>query len=362
MNLQVELCWRLGQGDDLRLEPRLFELLSGIEEQGSLRAAADEIRLSYRHAWALVQRWSAAFGQPLVTLERGRGAKLSALGHKLLWAERRLTARLAPELESLSSQVNRELASLLQEKALARLRVVASHDLALLVLRQLFSQATSIKLDLEFRGSLESLKWLHAKKCDLAGFHVAEGRLGARLSKRYKPWLDHDSHRLITVARRAQGWLTRDRDSPTGEMLPALSNSKLRFVNRQPGSGTRLAFDQLTKDAGIDPQTIRGFETEEFTHLAVAAMVAGDAADVALGIHAAGAQFGLRFKSVFCERYMLAVRREALHTPGIAALIKLLKSPEFQQQTAAMAGYDCAEAGTVFEVEAFFAGVGGDGY
>jgi hypothetical protein len=59
---------------------------------------------------------------------------------------------------------------------------------------------------------------------------------------------------------------------------------------------------------------------------------------------------------------MLAVRREALHTPGIAALIKLLKSPAFQQQTAAMAGYDCAEAGTVFEVEAFFAGVGGDGY
>ncbi|HEX2243624.1 MAG TPA: substrate-binding domain-containing protein, partial [Gammaproteobacteria bacterium] len=130
-------------------------------------------------------------------------------------------------------------------------------------------------------------------------------------------------------------------------------------VNRQPGSGTRLAFDQMIKDAGIDPQTIQGFETEEFTHLAVAAMVAGEAADIALGIHAAGARFGLRFKPAFSERYMLAVRREALNMPGIAAVIKLLTSHEFQQRSAAMVGYNCADAGTVSKVETFFAGVGG---
>ncbi len=117
----------------------------------------------------------------------------------------------------------------------------------------------------------------------------------------------------------------------------------------------------MTKDAGTDPQTIRGFETEEFTHLAVAAMVAGDAADIALGIHAAGARFGQRFKPAFSERYMLAVRREALNTPGVAALIKLLTSHEFQQWSAAMAGYDCADAGTVSKVETSFATVGGDG-
>jgi molybdate-binding protein len=92
-------------------------------------------------------------------------------------------------------------------------------------------------------------------RCSLIpGDSHAEGRLGTRLLKRYKPWLNNDSHRLITVARRTQGWMARDCDPPAGEMLLALRNSKLRFVNRQSGLGTRLAFDQMIKDAGIDPQ------------------------------------------------------------------------------------------------------------
>jgi molybdate-binding protein len=115
-------------------------------------------------------------------------------------------------------------------------------------------------------------------RCSLIpGDSHAEGRLSTRLSKRYKPWLNNGSHWLITVVGRTHGWMARDRDPTAGEMLSPLSNSKLRFVNYQTGSGTRLAFDQMTKDAGTDPQTIRGFETEEFTHLAVAAMLAGEA-------------------------------------------------------------------------------------
>jgi putative molybdopterin biosynthesis protein len=78
----------------MRAEQHLFELMTGIDKRGSLRAAGQLMQLSYRHVWALVQRWSDAFGQPLVRLERGHGAKLTALGHKLLWAERTMTARL----------------------------------------------------------------------------------------------------------------------------------------------------------------------------------------------------------------------------------------------------------------------------
>lgn len=359
MNLRLELCWRLGQASDARMEPRLFELLRGIEELGSLRAATQQMKLSYRHTWALVRRWSEAFGQPLVTLERGRGAKLSVLGHKLLWAERRLTARIAPDLESLASEVNREVASALRERATSRLRAVASHDLALMMLRQLFNQAGSLHLDLEFRGSLESLKLLHAKKCELAGFHVPEGPLGARLAARYRSWLDNDSHRLIELARRDQGWMTRDDVALAEDMPTALGESQLRFVNRQPGSGTRLAFDQLLKDAATDPHTIHGYDTEEFTHLAVAAMVAGGAADVGLGIHAAAAQFKLRFTPAFTERYVLAVRRETLDTPAVEELVNVLSSQQFHQRVAGLAGYDSHRAGGVIEVDPFFTGIAG---
>ena len=47
-----------------------------------------------------------------------------------------------------------------------------------------------------------------------------------------------------------------------------------RFVNRQRGSGTRRHIDRLLRDSGIAPDGVRGYGTEEHTHLAVAATVA----------------------------------------------------------------------------------------
>ncbi len=200
MNLHLELCWQFDAAG-LRLEPRLFELLRGIEKLGSLHAAAQQTKISYRQAWALVRRWSTVFGRPLVKMERGRGTSLLPLGHKLMWIEQRLTARLAPELETAAAQANHDLANVIYGSAPKRLHMIASHDLALVTLRQWLPASRSLYLDLEFRGSVESLKLLRANKCDLAGFHVPEGMLGARLVGRYRPWLTNKSHRLIEVAR-----------------------------------------------------------------------------------------------------------------------------------------------------------------
>jgi len=48
----------------------------------------------------------------------------------------------------------------------------------------------------------------------------------------------------------------------------------VRMINRQPNSGTRLELDQLLREAGIDSGLIAGYDTFEFTHLAVAATIA----------------------------------------------------------------------------------------
>ncbi len=115
-------------------------------------------------------------------LERGRGATLTTVGHKLLCAQDRSNARLAPELARLSAQINRELANASSGEAPVTLRVVASHDLALVALRRLFGQAARHHLDLAFYGIFESIERLRAKHYDLAGFHLPEGRLGVTLA------------------------------------------------------------------------------------------------------------------------------------------------------------------------------------
>ena len=69
--------------------------------------------------------------------------------------------------------------------------------------------------------------------------------------------------------------------------LQGLTRRSVKFINRQKGSGTRAIFDELIKMEGINKKNINGYNTEEFTHTAVAALINGGAADIGFGLKAA---------------------------------------------------------------------------
>src|SRR5262245_46011411 len=112
-----------------KVDPQLFALLAAIHDQGKLTLAAKRVELSYRYAWALLEKWERFFGVPLVRKERGRGASLSPLGEKLLWAEQRSDANLFPQLENIASELNLEISRTLKS-AQPLLRLHASHGYA----------------------------------------------------------------------------------------------------------------------------------------------------------------------------------------------------------------------------------------
>src|SRR6187551_2593615 len=87
----------------------LLELLTAIQKTGSIAQAAQAIGLSYRYAWGLLRDVEKLFGDSLMDKGRGRGTVLTPLAEKLIWADRRVAARLSPMLESLSSELEREL-------------------------------------------------------------------------------------------------------------------------------------------------------------------------------------------------------------------------------------------------------------
>lgn len=354
MEVRIELCWSLGTAQAEPLEPQLFQLLQYIHERGSLQVAARARGISYRHAWGLMQKWEGRLGQPLAHLERGRGATLTALGHKLLWGQRRINARLGPELESLASELAAELRDAMQIES-PLLRVFASHGLAIALLRELLHAKRRIRLDLQFRGSLDSVRLLRSSKCDMAGFHVPEGSLGARLAPRFRRWLDPKTDVLIHAVRRRQGWII-PKDNPKGMRSVAdLARGELQFVNRQPGSGTRMIFDLLVQDSGIAPEQIKGYSAEEFTHLAVAAMVASGGADAGFGIEAAARHFGLHFIPVTWENYWFALKRDSLAGFAVSELLSMLRSAEFIAQAGALPGYDPSQAGVIAQVDSVIA-------
>lgn len=346
---EFEFSWRWA--GDLKAETAAppFRLLKAVRTSGSLGHAAKSIGVSYRHAWGLLGLWERRMGQPLVRLERGRGATLTALGEKLLWAEQRIRARVAPDLDSLADELERDLAPEFGETR-AVLAISASHDLLLARLRDSLMWEPELDIHLDFRGSLDSLAALWRDRCQLAGFHLSHPSDPNAIAE-VRRWLKRRTHRLIQFAHREQGLMVGDGNPKDIHGLQDLARNGVRFINRQRGSGTRLLLDRMLDDSHVDARRIDGYQSEEFTHLAVAATVAGGGADAAFGIRAAAAQFGLEFLPMARERYLFACRKEALDQPMIRRFIAALKDAEFRDLAAKLPGYDAAQAGEILEVQ-----------
>jgi putative molybdopterin biosynthesis protein len=123
------------------------------------------------------------------------------------------------------------------------------------------------------------------------------------------------------------------------------------FVNRQAGAGTRLLTDLYLKKLNIDPKDVKGYDHEEFTHMAVAAAVVSGAADTGLAVLSAAQALDLDFVPVARERYDLAVPRDFYDAPMIKALLGIIREDRnFREQIVAMGGYDVSDMGKVIGV------------
>ena len=354
MSINLDIHWSHGARDPAVFETAFFPLLDEIEASGSLRTAARNLGISYRYAWGLLRTWTGRLGQPVVELQRGRGARLSALGEKLLWEQRRINARLGPELESLASGLNSGLNALARTGPRSRLRIYASHGLALGMLRDMVNSTSDVHLDLQYRGSLESLRLFRAGKCDIAGFHFPYGSLAMRLAPRYRHFLDPHQHVLLNVVNREQGIITAAGNPKKVRTIRDLAGKNISFINREPAAGTRVIFDALLEMAGIEAGSIQGYDNEEFTHTAVAAIVASGAVDAGFGIQAAAEKMGLNFIPMVRERYLFVLRREALRSAPVVKLCNILRGTAFRKAANSLPGYDADDAGNPCTLEELF--------
>ena len=195
IRIDLRPVWRFRGKTEREFDFRLVAILGALDASGKLTQAAEQAGVSYRHAWNLVEEWEAFFGAPLVAKERGRGTTLTALGERLLWAGRRAQARLAPELDNLAAEFERSINEPLRDAA-AGLAIQASHDLALAQLREI-ALGRGLELDVQYRGSFDALAALRRGECDVAGFHMPDGRLGELIRRRYAEGLPRGEFQVL---------------------------------------------------------------------------------------------------------------------------------------------------------------------
>jgi putative molybdopterin biosynthesis protein len=320
MNPEVTLSarWLTAEGLSLRQGAELLRLLGALKRADTLREAAEEIGISYRHAWGLLGIGTRSLGAPVVDMQRGRGARLTPFALRLLDADTHVHATLDTQFERL----RREVRTMLADAAPGRrrhARLHASHDLAL----PLLARACAPRLDLElsFHGADECLAALARGECDLAGFHVADALpRAAAAAAALGRWLDPRRHQLVHFVTREQGIIV----SPGARIrgVHDLARPGVRFVNRAPGA-----------------------KTHEDIDLAVAAAVADGRADAGFGLRAAAARYSLEFVPLATERYYLATTKRGLREPALQVLLAALRSEPFREAVAKLPGYDARLAG-----------------
>lgn len=353
VRIQIEPVWRFTQERDSRSMLVMLDFLNEIREAGTISHAAERADVSYRHAWNLIEKWSAFFGTPLVTRRKGRGTTLTAFGERLVWAGQRLQARLGPQLQNVAQELESEINAFLPDVA-SPVRIQASHGFAVSALRELLSRESDLTVDFRFVANTNSPRSLVRGDCDLAGMHLPQGELRDRSVAAWRDVLSSDTHCVIRFVTREMGLIVRKGNPLRLRSVKDLVRPGVRIVNRDPESGTRQLFDELLARDGIDPSRIVGYAQFEFTHAAVAAYVASGMADVSFGVEAAARQFDLDFVRLVTEDYVFVCERHSLEHPSVRRILDVMRGAAFSDAIASLPGYSVTEPGTVRSLEELF--------
>jgi molybdate transport repressor ModE-like protein len=352
LRIAIETVWRFTQEADSRSMLVMLDFLNEIRATGKITRAAERAEVSYRHAWNLIEKWSGFFGTPLVERRQGRGTLLTTFGERLVWAGQRLQARLGPQLQNLAQELESEINALLPEGGTS-VRIHASHGFAVSALRDLLAQEADLRVDFRYVGNINSPASLAHGGCDLAGMHLPQGDLRLRTVAAWRDMLSAD-HCVISFVTREMGLIVR-KGNPRGiRKLSQLLAPDIRFVNRDPESGTRMLFDELLAQHGLDPGRIPGYQQVEFTHAAVAAYVASGMADASFGVEAAARQFDLEFVPLVTEDYVFVCHRHSLGNPSVQRILQVMRTEAFGQAIARLPGYSASAPGAIRSIEELF--------
>ena len=350
IRIEIEPIWRFHREDSGQTMLVMLDFLNEIRASGKITRAAARAGMSYRHCWNLIEKWAAFFGAPLVERRQGRGTRLTPLGEKLVWAGQRLQARLKPQLQNLAQELETEISEVLPKRA-DLVRIHASHGFAVSKLRELLSSLEPhIGIDLRYVSNQNSLASLARGACDLAGVHIPQGELRPGIIAAAKQWLEPAEHRIIGFVTREMGLMVKRGNPLDVHSLERLAGGDVRFVNRDPDSGTRRLFDELLRLQGVDAARINGYEHVEFTHAAVAAYVASGMADACFGVEAAARQFDLDFVRLVTEDYLFVCRRHTLENESVKRLLEVLRSAEFSAAIEQLPGYEPKDPGVIKSV------------
>jgi len=283
---------------------------------------------------------------------KGQAVRICQVGDRRVGIPVNASPYYLPEAEGVLARTPKsaskaELIAFAKEETAARRLVLAGCDPAIGLVARMAERHGGVEIVPAAASSTLALTWLKQGKIHIAGSHLEDPASGDFNLPYLRSEFPHDDFAVVSFARWEEGLVVAPGNPKHIRKVEDLTRKSVRFVNREPGSGSRALLDRLLSNAGVPAQKIAGYDRLAYSHLAVAYAVSTAAADCCLATRSAARAFQLDFIPLQTERYDFVMRRETLGLPAAVNFLDVLQRATLRRKLEVLAGYDTAQTGAV---------------
>jgi putative molybdopterin biosynthesis protein len=225
--------------------------------------------------------------------------------------------------------------------------IICGQDIILDVLSN-YMRSYGIPALRAYIGSYDGLISLYKNKVNVASTHLWDSATDEYNVPYVKRLLPGTPAVVIQLTYRMQGLYVKKGNPKNIKNWEDLVRDDITIFNRDYGTGSRVLLDENLKLLGIFGSSVKGYDTEGKTHLAVASSVSSGKADVAVGIEKIARQVdNIDFIPMKKERYDLVIKKEHIKSHEIQTMMNIINSAVFKQEFGSIGGYDTSDMGKI---------------
>lgn len=199
-----------------------------------------------------------------------------------------------------------------------------------------------------YKGSYNALFAMYRGQVNVATAHLWHGATDSYNLPYISSMLPGIDVVVVHMLKRKEGFYVKKGNPKNIYTFADLKREDVSIVNRESGSGARVLMDEKLRQNHILTSEVQGYHHIVNSHLEAAAAVSKGEADAALGTEKHSLQVsGIDFVFQQEESYDMVFRREDFGKPSYQALLHILQSREYQEEVAALGGYDVTGMGEI---------------
>src|SRR5712671_6289688 len=283
---------------------------------------------------------------------KGQPVRICQIGSRWVSVPVSASPYYMPEADGIIKRIGRtngraDLVVFAKEEAAQKRLVLAGCDPATGLLSGMVERISGVEVISAAASSKLALTWLSEGKVHIAGSHLEDPKTGEFNLPFIRKQFPDEDFSVVTFARWEEGLITASGNPKGVRKVEDLARKSIRFVNREPGSGSRALLDKLLERAGMDARKIQGYDRIAHGHLAAAYRVFSKDADACLATRSAAQTFGLDFIPFLSERYDLVMRKRTADLPAVKAFLEVLQRATLRRKLEVLAGYDTSQTGAL---------------